>query len=389
MDFARKLSFISDPIPAAGMAQFLVLMSFGFPPTPVPLGIYGSRMKALIGFIFSRSNLSYTKTFIPRNNATMKWGILGAFFLALFKTLIHIQLLDIQTLAYCTIETVLCILFMTQLFSQNPQPFSDHLAVNSQEDLESSVRRQTEILVAENAMQRKLLSIISHDVKSPLNSLRAVLTLYRENALTDLEMKHFTADIDEHLTAATMLIDNILLWAKKQSDGMNVVRTSFMISQLVEEYIKVFGPIASRKQVLLVNKTTDMPVETDKQILGIVLRNILGNAIKFSPEGGRVEVDAKTSESGFMLTIRDAGAGMPEEQVRSLFTAGRVTMTEGPGGERGAGLGLSLSQDYLKYVDGSISVQSKPGEGSIFTVRIPLINQLLKKHDQSAYKQTL
>jgi signal transduction histidine kinase len=227
-------------------------------------------------------------------------------------------------------------------------------------------------LTKENYIREKLLSVVSHDIKSPLNSLQGIVNMYGSGGLSESEVKFLMERIAENLNSTSMLVDNILSWAKSQLKGIKVVYTPVNVHQLVEEHFRIFKPMAERKHISLVNEVAQTEVQTDKQILSLVMRNLIANAIKFSFERGKVRIYSRHDETGFEIAVADNGKGMPNGVAQTLFDAQSAVSTEGTHSEGGSGLGLSLCHDYLEYIHGKISVQSEPDRGAIFIVWIPL-----------------
>jgi signal transduction histidine kinase len=138
---------------------------------------------------------------------------------------------------------------------------------------------------------------------------------------------------------------------------------------MVDEHFKIFKSIASNKNISLINSVERLEVRTDKQILSLVIRNLIANAIKFSFEGGKIEISARPDNLDFVIQVKDNGKGIPPQDLESLFQTSNTT--EGTRKEKGTGLGLTLCYDYLKHLNGEISVQSEIGKGTTFTIRIP------------------
>jgi signal transduction histidine kinase len=240
-------------------------------------------------------------------------------------------------------------------------------------DLEAKVQTRTAELTKANQVREKLLSVVSHDVKGPLNSLRGVLDIYKQGGFSDAEMKLLTGKVEENMSTTSMLMDNILLWTSSQLKGVQVSYSKFDLKELVEDHFKLFKTIADNKNVSLINSIGEQEVNSDKQILSLVLRNLIANAIKFSFENERIEVSSMVDESTLAIRIKDNGKGMRAEVAQSLFHGNASVSTEGTRFEKGTGLGLALCYDYLKHLNGEISVQSELNKGTTFTIRIPTI----------------
>ncbi|MGC4021010.1 MAG: sensor histidine kinase [Cyclobacteriaceae bacterium] len=237
-------------------------------------------------------------------------------------------------------------------------------------DLEAKVKERTAELTKANHVKEKLLSVVSHDIKSPLNSLRGVLNVYRQGGFSDSEMKTLTGHIDENLNATTMLVDNILLWTSSQLKGVTVKLEKVDLKKLIDDHMKIFKTIAENKHISFDVSADGETVNSDKQILSLVLRNLIANAIKFSFENGQIMIKANHNESGTKIIVRDSGKGMAPEVAQALFTKSSVS-TEGTSQEKGTGLGLALCYEYLKYIGGEISVQSELNKGTTFIVWCP------------------
>lgn len=237
-------------------------------------------------------------------------------------------------------------------------------------DLEAKVQARTSELTKANQVREKLLSVVSHDIRGPLNSLRGVLDVYLQGGFSESEMRSLTGKIEENMNNTSMFMDNILLWASNQLKGVKISYSKFDLNALVDEHLQIFKTIAGNKNISLINSAERLQVYTDKQILSLVIRNLIANAIKFSFEGGKIEVSGRQENSDFMMQVKDNGKGIPTEDLGSLFQASITT--EGTSQEKGTGLGLALCYDYLKHLSGEISVQSEPGKGTTFTIRVPL-----------------
>lgn len=237
-------------------------------------------------------------------------------------------------------------------------------------NLEAKVQARTIELTKANQVREKLLSVVSHDIRGPLNSLRGVLDIYRQGGFSEGEMRSLTGKIEENMSTTSMFMDNILLWASNQLRGVKVSYSTINVRSMVDEHFKIFKTIASNKNISLTNSAESFEVRTDAQILSLVTRNLIANAIKFSFDGGQVEIRVRLEDLDFVMQVKDNGKGIPPEDLESLFQA--PVTTEGTGQEKGTGLGLALCYDYLKYLSGEISVQSELGKGTTFTIRVPL-----------------
>lgn len=215
----------------------------------------------------------------------------------------------------------------------------------------------------------KLFSIISHDMLGPLSSIQSYLELVTENPeLDEMEMKQELLNLTKNTSG---MLRNILQWSKSQAHGVQLHKTKTNINDIVAQILNVQRSIAATKGIDIVTNTEDeLYTITDPEILKLVVRNIVNNAVKFTPVGGIITVSIGREDNGCLVSIQDTGIGMTEEQQQKLFTS-EVKSTYGTGNEKGVGLGLSLSNEFVKLLGGKIMVQSKPNQGSVFSVYLP------------------
>lgn len=215
----------------------------------------------------------------------------------------------------------------------------------------------------------KLFSIISHDMLGPLSSIQSYLELVTENPeLDEMELKKELLNLTKNTSG---MLRNILQWSKSQAQGVQLHKTRTNINDIVAQILNVQRSIAATKGIDIVTNTEDeLYTITDPEILKLVVRNLINNAVKFTPQGGIITVSIGREDNGCLVSVQDTGIGMTEEQQQKLFTS-EVKSTYGTSNEKGVGLGLSLSNEFVKLLGGKIMVQSKPNQGSVFSVYLP------------------
>jgi signal transduction histidine kinase len=240
-------------------------------------------------------------------------------------------------------------------------------------DLEHIVAERTRELTDANHLKDKLLSIISHDIKSPLNSLKGLLTIFNMQQRPEPnELKTFTLTLEDELQRVITIANDILTWTSSQINGTVVIRENFNFKAFLMQQTNFLRNIADKKKInLTVHVPDGMNIETDRNIMSLVVRNLVLNAIKFSSEKTDIEISAEKFSSGVVLSVKDSGVGMHKDTVRILFDKKNITSTRGTHNEKGTGLGLILCKQYLELIGGKISVSSEPGAGSTFFVQIP------------------
>ena len=221
----------------------------------------------------------------------------------------------------------------------------------------------------------KMYSVIAHDLRSPMASIRMVLNLVVASTSPELvgpELYELLDKANKESEDVHDLLDNLLKWTKSQTGRLNVVIQDLDLNDIIPGVVDIFEMIAQTKRIKLNLQMSDAPliVTADNDMLKTVVRNFLSNAIKFSPEDSSIEI-IMTKEAEFAkVSVKDHGVGIAPERLGSIFHKGETTY--GTGGEEGSGLGLQLCQDFARKIGGDCMVESVVGEGSTFSVLIPL-----------------
>jgi two-component system sensor histidine kinase/response regulator len=223
-----------------------------------------------------------------------------------------------------------------------------------------------------NSVKDKIISTISHDFKSPLNTLRGFLQLLKQDALTPEEKAQTTERIERSLTVTLDLVDNLLAWGTGQMGGLVLNPRTFDLSELVKENVRLIHLRAETKKVIIVN---NIPESTflfgDRETINIVLRNLISNAIKFSRPNDSIFICAQEESHRVIISVKDTGVGMTPEQQKSLFDGSVNATTVGTENEKGTGLGLVLCQELIQQHGGEIWVESTLDVGSTFFFSVP------------------
>lgn len=222
-----------------------------------------------------------------------------------------------------------------------------------------------------NDTNSKLLTIIAHDLKSPLASLQSSLDMYDEKVLSPEEMIEVTHHVRQKLAKTNELLDNLLNWAVSQFIHERVDIQKFNLNDLIKSVIKNSESlIASKNNSVINNVNTELEIVNERNTIKFVLRNLLINANKFT-KNGEIKFDAVENDNEIIIFLSDTGSGMDKEQVSVLFDWNKRKSTPGTDGETGSGLGLQVCNDMVKKLGGKITVESALGKGSKFSVVIP------------------
>ena len=171
------------------------------------------------------------------------------------------------------------------------------------------------------------------------------------------------------------LLDNLLNWAKSQTDELRIRPEKITFPQIIHEIVSLERPLAMAKDINLeFRPTKEFIIITDGNILKTVLRNLISNAIKFTNIGGTITIMTSIVQENVEITIADNGVGMSQETMKGLFNISSNVTFLGTLNEKGSGLGLVLSKEFVKKLDGKIEVESEKGKGSNFKISLPLNN---------------
>ncbi len=235
--------------------------------------------------------------------------------------------------------------------------------------------QQNEELKRTISNRDKMYSVIAHDLRSPMASIRMVLNL----AVSVVSPEMVGQEIYDLLDKANReseethdLLDNLLKWTKSQTGRLNVVYQDMDLNEVVPGVVDIFVTIAELKKVKLqfLPNNEKFEVHADNDMIKTVIRNLISNAIKFSNEGAGIEVFISRHENFAKISVRDHGVGIAPDRLEGLFHKGETTY--GTGGEEGSGLGLQLCADFARKNGGDMMVESVLGEGSTFSCLIPL-----------------
>ena len=243
-------------------------------------------------------------------------------------------------------------------------------------------------LIELNSQKDKLFSIIAHDLKNPLGSFRQITKLlYDEyDSFDEKERKEFLQMIKESSIQVYELLENLLEWSRLQRNQIIFKPVQINLSELVNRVIELFKISADKKNIRILNNiSSKSKVWEDPNALNTILRNLISNAIKFTPEGGEIEIGtiplnpplakgesvagglySEENDKYITIYIRDSGIGMSRDILDKLFRIDESISTRGTAGEKGTGLGLILCKEFIEKHGGKIWVESEVGKGSTF-----------------------
>ena len=232
-------------------------------------------------------------------------------------------------------------------------------------------RRELEQLITARDLT---LSVIAHDLRSPISAIQSMFSVLRRNCESGNETTKKVLHEGESLVGnALSLLDNLLGWSYSQRDGIMPAPKKISLKKSFAECAGLLRPQADKKNISL---TIDIPesasINADPGMAQTVWRNLLTNAIKFSHPGGTITATAEMQGTRWTVTVRDNGIGIDGKNLAALFSLRDSVRKQGTSGEKGSGLGLVLCKELVEKNNGSITVESTPGEGSSFHVSFPV-----------------
>lgn len=243
------------------------------------------------------------------------------------------------------------------------------------QEQDEELRAQKRNLEALNNFKDRILAVMAHDLKSPLNSLQGLLDLSAMDALQDPSLvKEMMAKLAGQLVIVRQSVENLLHWARLQLGAVgDHNHKSTPLAETLDEVITLYQGMADSKEINLKveHESPDINLAASPEILRIVLRNLISNALKFSPAKGEVVIQSQLEASKCRVSVRDHGPGLKPEQQALMFSE-TMHSTVGSGNEKGTGLGLYLSGEFIRSEGGRIGVKSELGRGSEFWFTLPI-----------------
>ena len=272
-------------------------------------------------------------------------------------------------LMFLVIFIAVVLLFFVILFRRffNAERYKNGLLSQQKEKITSQAKELKET----NMVKDKILSILAHDLRGPLHSLQGMLELLENQNLSKEEFESYVPLLSKNMGNNILLLENLLLWAKGQMEGMKVQKEVFDLHEMVEKELQLLAHSWYNKGQAFQNL---VPIGTlvfgDKNMVEIILRNLLSNAMKFTQKNDRITVSCQKLAERDTICIKDTGIGMDESVRERLFKKEFFTSL-GTNFEKGTGLGLHLCNELIEKNGGEIWAESSPGKGSSFCLSLP------------------
>jgi len=263
--------------------------------------------------------------------------------------------------------------YITKPFNQDElmMRIQTHLELKGAHD---KIQTQAEELRESNATKDKMFSVISHDLRAPLGGIKSMMDIIFEDRANNKEISD--RSLQSLKTAADQtynLLENLLYWSRKQRDKLDFHPELINLFDLVEENLELMNSLANNKNISVINDvSSDLTAYADNNMIKTIIRNLINNAIKFSNKDGKIRIYSKANKDTVFLNIEDNGVGIDEENLKKIQDKKQFFTTYGTGREKGSGLGLNLCFDFAKRNNGDLAINSTKGEGSTFTLSLPI-----------------
>lgn len=252
------------------------------------------------------------------------------------------------------------------------QDKSESLQAKNQQLLENE-----ETLKMISAQKDKFLSIISHDMRAPLSSIISFLDYYKDNFknFSEAEIEFVSSNLNTHVKKVVEMLDGLLMWSRSQTGEIQMNLQPIDLAQIITDTIAILNQSAITKNIRIRPYIHSQLIWADKNMTAFIIRNIISNAIKFTNEGGIIDINTKRNKYNAFVIIKDSGVGMSPDALSKLFQDNVSYSTFGTANEKGIGLGLVLCKDFMNKMNGTIEIESIQGEGTTVNLLFPLVGR--------------
>lgn len=231
------------------------------------------------------------------------------------------------------------------------------------------ISQQKEELQQLNHVKDRLFAVLSHDLRNPLATLKAYFSMLYLPTLSAEKREKYSQQTLQAVNSTSELMDNLLLWTNSQLKSREVNLTHVSLQETIENVVELVKPQAEQKHIEVVKKLEVLTAVSNQNILEIILRNFLTNAIKFSPNESKVVVSTYVKNTDTYICVRDSGIGMNQEKIQSILN-NETSKSIGTSGEKGSGIGLLLVRELVQQINAKLIIESQEGVGSSFIVKV-------------------
>ncbi len=246
------------------------------------------------------------------------------------------------------------------------------------QELNATIEAQRQSLSELVKVKDQIFGILTHDMRSPVNSLISFVYLLENDEIDKDQLAQYAKELGNTLRGTSALMENLLNWAGTQLQGFDTSIENVSVKTIVEEVLTSFSATLKQKNIQINNSISENDwVLSDKNLLALVIRNLISNALKFSYTGKAIWLNVENNETEVMICIADEGMGMSAEAMDQInkTTTNTMTSTYGTNKEKGTGLGLMLCKSFLSIMSGKLSAKNNQPQGCIMAIQFPKINR--------------
>ncbi len=246
------------------------------------------------------------------------------------------------------------------------------------ENQKEEIEQQASQLQLLNEQKDKLFSMVSHDMRNPLATLKGTVMLLDPKILREEDLANIKKDIGDKIEGLSAVIINLLDWSKSQLSGETTVPEPFNLKVIGQQMLELFADPAQKKGIEVLNNfPKEIRLFADVNQVRTIFRNLIGNALKFSESGDTIELNVEIDNDMAIIEVKDTGLGMDQNKINSLFSLETNISTPGTSGEKGVGLGTLLIKEFVEKNSGKVWVDSKEGQGTSVFFTLKLFNEEL------------
>jgi len=271
--------------------------------------------------------------------------------------------------AFLIVSTILLLIYLKR---KNTIKYTEELEAKNEQiqKQNEAILAQTQHLEEINKSKDRLFSIVSHDLKDSISSIKGFLDLLKEDSISKEEFNELIPELSENANNASLLLYNLLNWSKSQMQNLEPNPELFNIQEVFSNKLSLMEPKIEQKRIVLIDESQRDFVFADKSMVEIVIQNLITNAVKFSRVGDIITISNKDQNGKSLICVEDTGVGMSKDVLNKLFKGNNFT-TVGTKNEKGTGLGLTICKELVELNKGRIWVESTQNVGSKFYVELP------------------
>ncbi len=252
--------------------------------------------------------------------------------------------------------------------------------INKQlEETTALINEQNEILEKRaneleevNKVKNRIFSIVGHDLRAPVGHVKSALELLHSDFMTKNELDKHLGQMKREVDGVFVTLDNLLRWSKAQMEGFKIEKEPLKVDVFIASTISIFTNSAKEKGISFqLEIAKDSTIIADKNLLEVVIRNLVSNAIKFSKEGSSISIKTQQNALKDLIVIEDEGIGMSQEQINEVLKGYILQSQTGTRSESGTGIGLLISKEFVEMNDGNLIIQSEINHGTKITIEFP------------------